>query len=89
MCVFMVRSRVTTEGGSEVEAAIEKAFPAIAGVQPLEGERRAHRGSRSRFHDAANPGDGLDHRRAERHLVNLIQLTQLSWQGPDVLLEAD
>lgn len=68
MCVFMVRSRVTTEGGSEVEAAIEKAFPAIAGAQPLESERRAHQGSRSRFHDAANPGDGLDHRHAERHL---------------------
>jgi hypothetical protein len=62
MCVFMVRSRVTTEGGSEVEAAIEKAFPAIADAQPLEREGRAHRGSRSRFHDAANPGDGLDHR---------------------------
>jgi hypothetical protein len=36
MCVFMVRSRVTTEGGSEVEAALEKAFPAIAKAQPLE-----------------------------------------------------
>ena len=35
MCVFMVRSRVETEGGSEVEAAIEKAFPAITEVQPL------------------------------------------------------
>ena len=35
MCVFVVRSRVTTEGGSEVEAAIEKAFAAIAEVQPL------------------------------------------------------
>jgi hypothetical protein len=61
MCVFMVRSRVKTEEGSEVEAAIEEAFQAIAEAQPLEREGRAHRGSRSRFHDAANPGDGLDH----------------------------
>ena len=38
MCVFVVRSRVTTEGGSEVEAAIEKAFATIAEVQPLEKE---------------------------------------------------
>jgi hypothetical protein len=38
MCVFMVRSRVKTEGGSEVEAAIEKAFPAIAEAQPLDKE---------------------------------------------------
>ena len=36
MCVFMLRSRMKTEGGSEVEAAIEKAFPAIAEGQPLE-----------------------------------------------------
>jgi hypothetical protein len=34
----MVRSRVNTEGGSEVEAAIEKAFAAIAEVQPLDKE---------------------------------------------------
>ena len=97
MCVFMVRSRMKTEGGSEVEAAIEKAFPAIAEAQPLEREGRAHRGSRSRFHDAANPGHGLDHRHADRHLRQsdpadaavLAGLAQRWTDGPDVLLEAD
>jgi hypothetical protein len=79
MCVFMVRSRVKTEGGSEVEAAIEKAFPAIAEAQPLEREGRAHRGSRSRFHDAANPADA----------AVLAGLAQRWPDGPDVLLEAD
>jgi hypothetical protein len=96
MCVFMVRSRVKTEGGSEVEAAIEKAFPAIAEAQPLEKEGRAHRGSR-RFHDAANPGDGFDHRHGERHLRHshpadaavLAGLAQRWPDGPDALLEAD
>jgi hypothetical protein len=38
MCVFMVRSRVKTKGGSEVELAIGKAFPAIAKAQLLEKE---------------------------------------------------
>jgi hypothetical protein len=34
MCVLGVRSRVKTEGVSEVEAALEKAFSAIAEAQP-------------------------------------------------------
>jgi hypothetical protein len=34
MCVLGVRSRVKTEGVFEVEAAIEKAFTAIAEAQP-------------------------------------------------------
>jgi hypothetical protein len=40
MCVPGVRSRVKTEGVSEVEAALEKAFSAIADAQP-EGVRYA------------------------------------------------
>ena len=40
MCVLMVGSRAKTEGVSEVEAAIEKAFSAIAEAQP-EGPRYA------------------------------------------------
>jgi hypothetical protein len=44
MCVLGVRSRVKTEGVSEVEAAIEKAFPAIAEAQP-EGVRYASIGA--------------------------------------------
>ena len=34
MCVLGVRSRVKTEGVSEVEAAMENVFPAIAEPQP-------------------------------------------------------
>jgi hypothetical protein len=34
MCVFMVRSKVKTERVSEVEAAIDGTFSAIAELQP-------------------------------------------------------
>ena len=79
MCVFMVRSRVKTEGGSEVEAAIEKAFPAIAEAQPLERDERIE----ARGADFTMPPTqvtGSTTAMLTDTCGNLIQLTQLSWQ---------
>jgi hypothetical protein len=77
MCVFMVRSRVKTERGSEVEAAIQEAFPAIAEAQPLEREGRAHRGSRSRFTLPPTQVAGSTTAMLTDTCGNLIQLTQV------------